>query len=190
MKKVRINLKDLDQALLKQCCIKVERLENLTGIIEIEGESVDDCKPIVNQKKDDCKQENLPCPHGRAHYSHCPHCMGMNDAKFTPKEDKSPCCNAPWAKSVSTLKGTRTICNACGKERCKCACHVPILGGPYKHDTKCCDDMNGYIPEETPRVEKLNFHHSRLVNFDIKYKINELVDHINTLYSQLNKPNK
>src|ERR1035437_7536377 len=31
--------------------------------------------------------------------------------------DKSPCCNAQWFVSKSTLKGTRVLCNNCGKVR-------------------------------------------------------------------------
>jgi len=31
--------------------------------------------------------------------------------------DKSPCCNAQWFVSKSTLKGTRVICNNCGREK-------------------------------------------------------------------------
>lgn len=34
------------------------------------------------------------------------------------------------------------------ESKCPCACHDNILKKPYGHDTKCCDEMNGYIESE------------------------------------------
>lgn len=34
------------------------------------------------------------------------------------------------------------------EKKCPCACHLNVLNKPYEHDTKCCDDMNGFIPEK------------------------------------------
>jgi len=36
-------------------------------------------------------------------------------------------------------------------KKCLCACHINKLKKPYEHDTKCCDEMNGFIP--TPPSE-------------------------------------
>lgn len=33
--------------------------------------------------------------------------------------------------------------------KCECICHENKLGKPYQHDTKCCDDMNGMVAEES-----------------------------------------
>lgn len=34
------------------------------------------------------------------------------------------------------------------EEKCLCACHQNVLKKPYEHDTKCCENMNGYTPTE------------------------------------------
>ena len=34
-------------------------------------------------------------------------------------------------------------------DKCGCACHKKRLNGFYQHDTKCCENMNGFIPNNS-----------------------------------------
>lgn len=37
------------------------------------------------------------------------------------------------------------------KKDCLCACHENKLGKPYEHETKCCEEMNGFVEEKPER---------------------------------------
>src|SRR3990167_1399328 len=33
------------------------------------------------------------------------------------------------------------------KSECQCACHANKLNKPYEHESRCCKEMNGFIPK-------------------------------------------
>lgn len=41
--------------------------------------------PSVSFTSNNTADEALPCPHGRAHWGHCPHCLGLNTYTLAPE---------------------------------------------------------------------------------------------------------
>lgn len=72
------------------------------------------------------------------------------------------------------------------EKKCHCACHLNVLNKPYEHDTKCCDDMNGFIPEkkdvweEEIRTRLLYALPDFVGEADVEIAINSMIDLIQT----------